>query len=89
MNDTQAAVQLPRWRSHKEVHADKIVDITKSVSGDFIRLTLACRGYVDLAADASIFKRGMPDIGWYYVVYADGYKSLSPADAFEEGYTNL
>jgi len=25
--------------------------------------------------------------GDYYVVYEDGYKSISPAKAFEEGYT--
>ncbi|MCX6845050.1 MAG: hypothetical protein NTU84_00535 [Verrucomicrobia bacterium] len=28
-----------------------------------------------------------PEVGGYYVVYADGYKSYSPAKAFEEGYT--
>jgi site-specific recombinase XerD len=28
-----------------------------------------------------------PEAGGYYVVYADGYKSYSPAKAFEEGYT--
>lgn len=26
-------------------------------------------------------------VGGYYVVYSDGYKSWSPAGAFEEGYT--
>jgi hypothetical protein len=29
------------------------------------------------------------DIGGYYVVYEDGYKSFSPASAFENGYTRL
>ena len=28
-----------------------------------------------------------PEVGGYYVVYEDGYKSFSPAKAFEEGYT--
>jgi len=28
-----------------------------------------------------------PQIGWYYVVYEDGYVSFSPPDAFEGGYT--
>jgi hypothetical protein len=29
----------------------------------------------------------MPEVGWYYVQYPDGYESFSPAAAFEEGYT--
>ena len=30
-----------------------------------------------------------PTVGGYYVVYKDGYKSFSPADAFESGYTRV
>jgi hypothetical protein len=30
-----------------------------------------------------------PEVGGYYVVYADGYKSYSPAKAFEDGYTQV
>lgn len=30
-----------------------------------------------------------PSVGGYYVVYADGYTSFSPADAFENGYTRI
>lgn len=30
-----------------------------------------------------------PEVGGYYVVYEDGYKSFSPAGAFESGYTPL
>jgi hypothetical protein len=30
-----------------------------------------------------------PQVGGYYVVYKDGYKSFSPAGAFEEGYTRV
>ena len=29
------------------------------------------------------------EVGGYYVVYEDGYKSFSPASAFESGYTPL
>lgn len=28
-----------------------------------------------------------PEAGGYYVVYKGGYKSYSPADVFEDGYT--
>jgi hypothetical protein len=30
-----------------------------------------------------------PMAGGYYVVYQDGYKSYSPAEAFESGYTRI
>jgi hypothetical protein len=30
-----------------------------------------------------------PQPGGYFVVYKDGYKSFSPAKAFEEGYTRI
>ncbi len=35
------------------------------------------------------FRKHNPTAGGYYVVYEDGYKSFSPAKAFEEGYTRL
>ena len=34
-------------------------------------------------------RKHQPRIGGYYVVYKDGYKSFSPAEAFEEGYTPI
>jgi hypothetical protein len=30
-----------------------------------------------------------PEPGGYFVVYADGYRSFSPAQAFESGYTEI
>ena len=33
--------------------------------------------------------KNKPFVGGYYVVYKDGYKSFSPADAFEDGYSKL
>lgn len=41
-----------------------------------------------MVSDTYIFKHH-PQPGGYYVVYADGYVSYSPAQAFEEGYTKL
>lgn len=38
-----------------------------------------------LARCRAIGKHG-PQVGGYYVVYADGYISYSPAAAFEDGY---
>ena len=36
-----------------------------------------------------MMNRAILAVGGYYVVYEDGYKSFSPAGAFESGYTPL
>lgn len=76
-----AAVEMPRYKSHKQVWALKIA----SVNGH--RLTFAEPGYAPIICDAPMFHRYTPTAGDYYVVYDDGYKSFSPAKAFEDGYT--
>jgi len=81
------SVQLPRWKSHKEVWADKIV------KAEPLALTTRCGGLINLD-DTDIGKRieaaeRKPEVGDYVVIYDDGYASWSPAKAFEEGYTRL
>jgi hypothetical protein len=44
-------------------------------------------GYAALPVTFEYLRKHKPQVGGYYVVYADGYKSWSPAQAFEEGYT--
>ena len=39
--------------------------------------------------DYNYVKKHNPQAGGYYVVYEDGYKSWSPAEAFESGYTKM
>ena len=39
--------------------------------------------------DKQYIAKHNPQPGGYYVVYDDGYKSFSPAQAFEEGYSKL
>ena len=46
-------------------------------------------GYAPFPVDADYIDRHKPAVGGYYVVYKDGYKSFSPAEAFEQGYTLL
>jgi hypothetical protein len=45
--------------------------------------------FAPIVVDSSYVRRHMPKPGGYYVVYKDGYKSFSPADAFEDGYTRI
>jgi hypothetical protein len=45
--------------------------------------------YARFCVDREYFNKHQPKAGGYYVVYADGYKSFSPAEAFESGYTRI
>lgn len=38
---------------------------------------------------AAYVQKHAPKAGGYFVAYEDGYKSWSPAEAFESGYTRL
>jgi hypothetical protein len=46
-------------------------------------------GYAPFPVSRAYVTKHSPKAGGYYVVYADGYKSWSPAQAFEEGYTRV
>lgn len=100
MNDTDAPCQdvqteMPRYRCHKEVWALKIKSIEQAQtdqdrrnSGGDWYLTPDEDGYgrVMVGHNDYVLKH-KPEVGGYYVVYADGYKSYSPAKAFEDGYS--
>ena len=45
------------------------------------------KGYAPFEVDAEFMRRNKPEVGGYYVVYEDGYRSYSPAKAFEDGYS--
>lgn len=86
--------EMPRYRSHKEVRALRIkqVVVHEPASGT------DCRGgfifpeetrQAPIQVDADWLHKHNPQPGGYYVVYADGYASYSPAQAFEEGYTRI
>lgn len=87
-------VELPRYRSHKEVWALKIAEIEPDGSapsgaeGSCI-ITPAEDGYAPFRVDVEYCRKHNTQVGGYYVVYKDGYKSWSPAEAFEEGYTKI
>lgn len=84
--------EMPRYRCHKEVHALKIASIdqapaSKVAEGGSWLLQPADEGYGAVEVTHEWFARFKPEAGGYYVVYADGYASYSPAKAFEDGYT--
>lgn len=83
--------ELPKYRCHKIVHALKIKDITNPNNAtDGSRLIyFEEEGYAPIAFERRFIDNHNPQIGGYYVVYEDGYKSYSPAKAFVEGYTKI
>ena len=78
-----AAKEMPKYVCHKEVWALKIADVTGNT------ITPTEEGYAPFQVPSEMYLRYTPTVGDYYVVYADGYKSFSPAKAFEEGYSRV
>ena len=89
------SAEMPRYRSHKTVWALKIAHIESrrlkpDQEDDGAHLiTPEEPGYASFWVDREYVRKHNPRIGGYYVVYEDGYKSWSPAQAFEEGYTRI
>ncbi len=91
-NDNGPAVEMPRYECHKKVLALQIQEIATVEDADPAMqgtLSFVERRFAPVEVDAEWMQRHKPKIGGYYVVYEDGYKSFSPADAFESGYTRI
>lgn len=80
-------VEMPRYKCHKEVWALKIKEI--QVGTEKSTLVIEDEGYAPIIVDQDWCLKHAPQAGGYYVVYEDGYKSYSPAKAFEGGYTRI
>lgn len=93
---TEPQHEMPRYQCHKKVWALKIETVERhgendpnvdtAESGFFVAADL---GYGKIELDAEYMRKHNPQAGGYYVVYEDGYKSYSPAEAFESGYTRI
>lgn len=81
-------LKLPKWKSHKIVQAAPIATVTDNL------LTLRVsdvegQQFENVPVLIGLFLRYRPVEGDYYVVYDDGYVSISPKKAFEDGYSPL
>lgn len=91
MNTT--AAKMPEYQCHKKVWALRISDVIyapqpeNSTSKGNAILSFHEDGYKDITVDEQWAAKHKPVPGGYYVIYADGYSSFSPAEAFESGYT--
>lgn len=86
--EMNAVTEMPRYQSHKTVWALKIKEVNLVAQGSHT-LIPEDRGYAPIEVSDEYVKKHSPEAGGYYVVYKDGYKSFSPAAAFEEGYTRV
>jgi hypothetical protein len=95
---SEAQREMPRYECHKQVWALKIakleLDLTLAAEEDRETtggawITSSDEGYAKFHVDADYVRKHKPQQDGYYVVYADGYKSFSPAAAFEQGYTRI
>lgn len=96
MEQSSAQVEMPRYKCHKQVWALKIdaINLDSDVAQSEGRETDGGafiypeeKGYAPFKVDAAYLEKHKPEAGGYYVVYQDGYKSFSPAKAFEFGYS--
>jgi len=91
---------LPSYKSHKVVQALKIVDVVDHAhpdpdynhekfiaSDEFKGSSLLFEDFIPVEVDPDWRRKHQPKAGGYFVVYEDGYRSFSPAEAFESGYT--
>jgi hypothetical protein len=87
--------EMPKYLCHKKVWALKIAAIKRDGEGEdretdgSATITPAESGYAPFKVDFAYMHKHKPEVGGYYVVYDDGYKSFSPAKAFEEGYRRI
>ena len=86
--DSQPQAQMPKYKCYKEVWALKIAKIDRETDGTAM-ITPEESMYAPFKVDYDYMHKHKPEVGGYYVVYKDGYKSFSPAEAFESGYEKI
>lgn len=77
---------LDQYRSVKIVHAAKIAAIERGARDNFgLTLTLKSGAEIVRTVGESWVDKHRPEVGGYFVEYADGHRSYSPTQAFEDG----
>lgn len=83
------SIEMPRYTCHKQVWALKIGALlapSPHIADGWLLVPTNTR-YQPIRVEDAWLRRHRPEHGGYFVVYDDGYKSYSPAKAFEDGYT--
>ena len=82
-------MEMPKYKCFKEVWALKIEDLCVNIDNGKTMIIPEDSRYAPIEISEEYRLKHNPQIGGYYVVYKDGYKSFSPAKAFEEGYEKV
>jgi hypothetical protein len=82
--------EMPQYECHKKVWALRIaaIEIHEDKSATIAPKDDGYATFTTTAGWADRFHGSDEDTG-FFVVYADGYTSWSPTDAFESGYTRI
>lgn len=81
--------EMPKYKCRKEVWALKIESIRQVGNDGNMEVTPSDKGFAPFVVSSEYAEKHKPHAGGYYVVYEGGYKSFSPATAFEDGYTKV
>lgn len=90
--------QMPQYQCHKRVWALQILEVIpnenpdptgKSGAASYGAVLIVEDDFAPIKVDASYMTKHQPVAGGYYVIYEDGYKSFSPKESFEKGYSRL
>lgn len=83
---------MKKYQCHKVVEAAKIESIgawsPDSESGPGLAF-MHLENEGGQTIDSTWYTKHKPEPGMYFVRYEDGYMSVSPAKAFEDGYTEI
>ena len=79
-------VDYPLYDCHKQVRAFKIGAIASYGEGKGWKISPANHDLTPIAVTEAFYDRHQPQVGDMVVYYVDGYMSVSPAQAFEDGY---
>ena len=84
----QVMMEMPKYLCSKTVWALKIKRVDINHQGKAL-LLIEDEGFSPVEVSKEYVDKHQPVEGGYYVVYVGGYKSFSPADAFEAGYERM
>ncbi len=87
MSDTSCSMEMPKYKCHKEVWALKIKKIKEDSGSGICELEFFDDRYADIEVTLEWLMKHNPKPGGYFVTHKGGYKSFSPADAFESGHS--
>ena len=81
---------MPTYECHKRVHALEVAhvgDFKKNPEMGYLVRTITFVDGTKRDITEQVFRRTLPERGWFYVVYDDGeYESFSPGATFLSGY---